>query len=62
MLRILYSVMSTPIPDNFPALIERAAQEFGELEAISDGGTVLRYADLCDQIERCAAAINVHSL
>lgn len=49
--------MSSPIPDNFPALIERAALEFGDLEAVSDGGTVLNYTELCEQIERCAAAL-----
>ena len=34
----------TPIPDNYPALIERVACEFADAEAISDGGMSMTFA------------------
>ena len=45
------------LPDTYPALIARAAERFGDTEAISDGGMSMTYAELGERIEDCAAAL-----
>jgi len=47
----------TPIPDNYPALIERAACEFADAEAISDGGMSMTFAELGIRVDESAAAL-----
>ena len=49
--------MVTAIPDNYPALVKRAATEYGNIEAIKDGDLSLTYAELSEQIDQCAAAL-----
>ena len=49
--------MVTAIPDNYPALVKRAATEFADIEAIKDGDLSLTYAELSEQIDQCAAAL-----
>lgn len=48
---------STPIPDTYPALVARAAREFADTEAISDGDMSMTYAEMGERIEQCAAAL-----
>lgn len=45
------------LPDTYPALIARAAERFGDTEAISDGEMSMTYAELGERIEDCAAAL-----
>ena len=45
------------IPDNFPALVDRASREFGSTEAISDGDVSLDFAELGQQIREAAGAL-----
>ena len=45
------------IPDNFPALVDRASREFGSTEAISDGDVSLDFAELGQQIGEAAGAL-----
>ena len=49
--------MITAIPDNYPALVKRAATEFGGMEAIKDGTISLTYTELSEHIDLCAAAL-----
>jgi acyl-CoA synthetase (AMP-forming)/AMP-acid ligase II len=49
--------MTTPIPDNFPALVDRASREFAGTEAISDGGVSLNFSELGQQIKQAAGAL-----
>ncbi|HAF69215.1 MAG TPA: fatty acid--CoA ligase, partial [Acidimicrobiaceae bacterium] len=49
--------MTGPIPDNFPALVDRAAREFASTEAISDGETSLNFSELGQQIKQAAGAL-----
>jgi HIP---CoA ligase len=48
---------ATPIPETYPALIARAATEFADTEAISDGEMSMTYAELGERIDQCAAAL-----
>ncbi|MBM35876.1 MAG: fatty acid--CoA ligase [Acidimicrobiaceae bacterium] len=49
--------MTESLPDNFPALVERASREFGASEAISDGDVSLDFAELGRRIDRASAAL-----
>ena len=50
--------MNEPEPiQTYSAVIDRAAVEFGELEAIADGEVRLSFAELGERIDRCAAAL-----
>ena len=49
--------MGTPIPDNFPALVRRAAEEFAGTEAVSDGDFSCDYAEMGRRVHECAAAL-----
>jgi len=49
--------MTAPIPDNFPALVDRASREFAATEAISDGDVSLNFSELGQQIRQAAAAL-----
>ena len=50
-------IMGTLMPDNFPALVDRAAVEFAGTEAISDGDFSCDYAEMGRRISECAAAL-----
>ena len=45
------------IPDNYPALVERAAAAFGDAEAIRDGDMSMTFAELAQRTDQCAAAL-----
>ncbi len=49
--------MTAPIPDNFPALVDRASREFAATEAISDGGVSLNFSELGQRIKQAAGAL-----
>ena len=49
--------MTAPIPDNFPALVDRASREFASTEAISDGDFSLNFAELGQEIQKAAGAL-----
>ena len=49
--------MTAPIPDNFPALVDRASREFASTEAISDGDFSLNFAELGQEIHKAAGAL-----
>ncbi|MGY9075324.1 MAG: AMP-binding protein [Acidimicrobiales bacterium] len=49
--------MGDEIPNNYPALIERAATRFADSEAISDGEMSMTYAELGTRVDDCAAAL-----
>ena len=49
--------MTAPIPDNFPALVDRASREFAATEAISDGGVSLNFSELGQRIRQAAGAL-----
>ncbi len=49
--------MLSAIPDNYPALVKRAATEFTNVEAIKDGNISLTYSELSEQIDQCSAAL-----
>ena len=55
---------ATPVavPDNYPALVERAAAEFGDAEAIRDGDMSMTFAELAARTEECAAALVANGL
>ena len=48
---------SLPLPDNFPALVIRAANEFGSTEAISDGEASFDFTEMGRRIEETAAGL-----
>lgn len=45
------------VPDNYPALIERAAERFGDVVAVRDGELCWTFAELATEVDRCAAAL-----
>ena len=49
--------MTAPLPDNFPALVARAAREFGPSEAISDGDVSYSFAEVADLIDTASGAL-----
>ena len=49
--------MTTPIPDNFPALVARASREFGSSEAISDGDVSFDFAEMRRRIDNASASM-----
>ena len=54
--------MDSAIPDNYPALVERAAAAFGDTEAIRDGDMSLTFAELAERTSECAAALVANGL
>ena len=55
---------ATPVavPDNYPALVDRAARLFGGSEAIRDGDMSMTFAELAERSEACAAALVANGL
>ncbi len=55
---------ATPVavPDNYPALIDRAARLFGDAEAIRDGDMSMTFAELAERSDACAAALVANGL
>tara|TARA_Y100000994_G_scaffold11436_1_gene9121 strand:+ start:2127 stop:3725 length:1599 start_codon:yes stop_codon:yes gene_type:complete len=49
--------VTAPLPDNFPALVARAAREFGPSEAISDGDVSYSFAEVADLIDTASGAL-----
>ncbi|WP_420626337.1 AMP-binding protein [Candidatus Poriferisodalis sp.] len=49
--------MPGAIPDNYPDLVDRAAELFGESEAVRDGDMSLSFADIKRLSDECAAAL-----
>ncbi len=45
------------LPDTYPGLVARAAELFGDTEAVSDGEISMTWTELVEQIDRCAAAL-----
>ena len=56
------SAVDSTLPDNYPALVERAAAAFGDTEAIRDGDMSMTFAGLAERTEQCAAALVVNGL
>ena len=49
--------MTTPIPDNFPALVARAATDFGSSQAISDGDVSFDFVEMSRRIDKASASL-----
>ena len=45
------------LPDTYRGLVARAAELFGDTEAVSDGEISMTWTELVEQIDRCAAAL-----
>ena len=48
--------MTVELPETIPGVVKRAAEVFGDREAIVDGDVRLTFAELAERVERAAGA------